>query len=265
MLSFIFNCTDLMAPSFLENTFVTRAKDHFDRSVLSSSIITLSLIFMFSRYFVHLFRNVSNSKHSFIQRFQYILVTACTAFYFARLLTFFSVMFAKFGFDDDRPIRKWLHVSGSKSSMLSLTDVKCLLLTMLSIYNNSVCNASSCNNRSLVTAFKHLLVIFTRASIVPPIYGLFGGSSMYCVQFSFNSFIIFFRSSLDRVSLSSLSAQIKLLPLSLRILLGCPLLALKRRRAKIKLSADKSPTSSRWRARVIIHVKSAPHRIACYS
>ena len=146
--------------------------------------------------------------------------------------------------------------------MLSLTDVKCLLLTMLSIYNNSVCNASSCNNRSLTTAFKHLLVIFTRASIVPPIYGLFGGSSIYCVQFSFNSFIIFFRSSLDRVSLSSLSAQIKLLPLSLRILLGCPLLAFKRPKVKIKLIVDISPASSRWTAGVVIHVKSARYRFA---
>ena len=53
-------------------------------------------------------------------------------------------------------IRKWFGVIGSKSSMSSLTDVKGLLFTMLSISNNSMCNASPCNNWSLTTAFKHL-------------------------------------------------------------------------------------------------------------
>ena len=70
--------------------------------MLSSSNITMSPIFMFSRCFVHLFHNFSNGKYSFIQWFQYILVTACTDFHFVRLLTFFSVMFAKFVFGDDR-------------------------------------------------------------------------------------------------------------------------------------------------------------------
>ena len=59
--------------------------------------------------------------------------------------------------------------------MLSLTDVKGLLFTMVSISNNSMCNETSCNNRSLATAFKHLLVTFMRASIPQPIQGLFGG------------------------------------------------------------------------------------------
>ena len=80
----------------------------------------------------------------------------------------------------------------------------------------------------LHVTFKHPLVIFTRASIAPPIHGLFAGLNVHCIRLSFNSFIIFFSSSLDRASLSSLSAPIKLFLLSLQILLGCPLLALKR-------------------------------------
>ena len=199
-------------------------------------------------------------KYSFIQGFQYILVTACTDFYFVQLLTFFSVMFVKFVFCDDRPIRKWFGVSGSKSSISSLTDVIGLLFTVLSIYNNSMFNVPSCNNRYLTTAFKHPLVIFTRDSIAPPIHGHFGWLNIHCIRLSFTSFIIFYWSSLDRASLSPLSTPIKLLPLSLQILLGCPLLALKRRRAKIKLSLDISPASSRWTTRVVTHINSAPYR-----
>ena len=59
---------------------MTLAKDHFDRSMLSSSIVTMSPIFMFWQSFVHFF-HVSNGKYSFIQRFQYILVTASTDFH----------------------------------------------------------------------------------------------------------------------------------------------------------------------------------------
>ena len=44
------------------------------------------------------------------------------------------------------------------------------------------------------------------------------------------------------------------------ILLGCHLLALKQRRAKINRSVDVSPASSRWTAEVVIRVKSAPYR-----
>ena len=183
----------------------------------------MSPIYMFSRSFVHLFYNVSNGKYSFIQHFQYILVKACTDFHFVRLVTFFSLMFAKFVLGDDWLIRKEFGVSGSKSLMSSLTEVKGILFTMISISNNSVCNASSCHNRSLTTAFKHLLVIVTRASIAPPIHGLFGGLNIYCIRFSFNSFIILFWSSLDRASFSSISGPIKLVLLSLRILLGWPL------------------------------------------
>ena len=133
---------------------------------------------------------------------------------------------------------------------------------MLSISNNSVSNAFSCNNRSLTTAFKHPLVIFTRAAIASPIHGLFDGLNIHCIRLSFNSFTIIFWSSLGRGSLSSLLAPIKLLPLSLRILLGWPLLALKRRRVKSRLFVYISPGSSRWMARVVIHVKSVPYRFA---
>ena len=59
---------------------MTLAKDHVDRSMLSSSILTMSPIFMFSQSFVYFF-HVSNGKYSFIQRFQYILVTASTDFH----------------------------------------------------------------------------------------------------------------------------------------------------------------------------------------
>ena len=112
--------------------------------------------------------------------------------------------------------------------------------------------------------FKHFFMIFTRASIASPVHRHLEKLSTHSILLSFHLLIIHVWFNLVKVSLISLSALIEFVSLLLSMCLGCPLLALKHCRTKIKLSLDKykSLANSKWTAQIVIHVKRALYRFA---
>ena len=111
----------------------------------------------------------------------------------------------------------------------------------------------------LVIVFNCFFAIFTIPSMAPLIHGLTGGLKSQLIFQGIYSASILSWSKLFSDLASSLWAPVKLVPLSLKMFFGCPLLEINWRKANIKLLVDRLPTSSIWTARVLKQVKIAPY------
>ena len=90
------------------------------------------------------------------------------------------------------------------------------------------------------------LIDFMSDSQLPPTYGQRGGVKSHSISFIVRKFSTFVWSKMFNLSLRSVAALTKFVPLSDFIIFTWPLLEMKRRSERINVLVDKSPASSRW-------------------
>ena len=92
------------------------------------------------------------------------------------------------------------------------------------------------------------LIDFMSDSELPSIYGQREGLNLHSMSLIVRKFSTFVWSNMLNLSLSSVAAPTKFVPLSDFVIFTWPLLKMKRRSERINESVDKPPVSYRWRA-----------------
>ena len=160
-------------------------------------------------------------------------------------------------------MRKCPGVKSSIPSDASGKGVNGLELRQASICVSTVVISSKVNFVTPTTFFRCFLKLFTAASHKPPKCGACLGVNFHLmlkvVQKSEGSFCESFCLKNDFNSPSSLAAPTKLVPWSIHITDGFPLLAINRRRVAMNEAVVKSDTYSKCTALVAKHTKTATY------
>ena len=190
--------------------------------------------------FIPFFLTLSGCIYSLINLFQYILDRLCTTFCLCWLSISFLYISTTLCAFKDCPDIKWFGVNTVKSSVLSLIDVKGLLLVVPSIWTRVVINWSLLvDYLSLISM--PFFVTFTNAFQAPPIHGLLGGMKCHWVFWIEKLLIVAVWSKFFNKNFNSWFAPTKYWPLSLHMLLGLPCLDVNLCNAIIMQSVLKSP------------------------
>ena len=155
------------------------------------------------------------------------------------------------------PRRKWFRVKTSKSSGLSLIWVKGKLFTIASISIKTVHSWNSVSSVLFIMLQRPSLTVFISLSHTRPIWSEAGGLKFFVILLSAENSLTFLASIFN-----SLTFPLKLVPKSLNISSGLPLLFINFCKLLMKLSVSRPSATSKSIWRVVKQVNKAPQRFS---